>query len=166
MKHKGCSFALVIFFLLSCSVTVCAEEYSNTSALDGVSEVKVYFDVNIGIPEKLKTRLMMIEKTYTQLNEAGVKTKFVVGFRGKASYFVTKGYTDYVLEEEADLKKTIHHWIDTLSRHSITLEQCMIAAEIHDIEPADFLGNLNLVKNGYVSMIGYQAKGYSQVPMD
>ena len=48
----------------------------------------------------------------------------------------------------------------------IDLEQCRIAAGFEDIAIADFLPQVKLVANGYVSMIGYQSQGYSFVPMD
>ena len=48
----------------------------------------------------------------------------------------------------------------------IVMEQCQIAAQLHRIELTDFLPEVEVVQNSYISMIGYQAKGYSQVPMD
>ena len=46
------------------------------------------------------------------------------------------------------------------------VEQCKVAAGLHDIDPEDFLPDIDLVRSGYISMTGYQAKGYSLVPMD
>jgi hypothetical protein len=46
------------------------------------------------------------------------------------------------------------------------LEQCMLAAEVYEIDPEDILPEIDRVKNGYVSTIGYQAKGYSLVPVN
>jgi intracellular sulfur oxidation DsrE/DsrF family protein len=142
-----------------------AGEYANKRALANIDSVRVYYDVNMGIPAKLQMRLTLIDKTYDQLVAAGVKPEFVVGFRGKASYFVTKG-NDYVLEEDLAIKKRVHQWIKAFKEKGIVTEQCQIAAELHDIDPEDFLPEIEVVQNGYISMIGYQAKGYSQVPMD
>jgi len=146
-------------------VSVLAEQYVNNKALADLKSVNVYYDVNIGIPVKLKTRLMLIDKTYDQLVAAGVTPHFVVGFRGKASYFVTKG-DDYVLEEDLAIKKEVQQRTKAFMEKGIVVEQCQIAAELHDIVLTDFLPEMKVVQNGYISMIGYQAKGYSQIAMD
>lgn len=154
---------LVLFFSLPAS----AEEYQNTRALKGLSAVKVYFDVNIGVPDKLVRRLLFIDKTYDQLVKAGIKPEFIVGFRGAASNYVTKGREDYVFEDdEIAAKKKVHEWVRRFKKRGIIMEQCRLAAGIYEIDTKDFLPEIEIVKNGYVSMIGYQAKGFSQVDMD
>ena len=130
-----------------------ATDPSAYGALQGTSHAKAYFDVNIGIPEKLDTRLMLIEKTYSQLLAAGIKPDFVIGFRGKASDFVTKG-DDYVFEEDLPVKNKIAERIGRLKKMGMTIEQCRIAAGLRGIDPADFLEEITLIENGYISMIG------------
>lgn len=52
---------------------------------------RAYFDVNLGLADKLETRLMLINTTFDQLSAQGLAPQFVVGFRGPASFFVTTG---------------------------------------------------------------------------
>lgn len=165
MKLKISYFVFIGFIILFSCGSAVAEEFTNKRALSDLSAVKAYYDVNVGIPGKLLTRLRLIDKTYEQLVSAGVKPEFIIGFRGKASYFVTKG-DDYVFEEDMPAKKKVLKWVQTLKARGIILEQCHIAAKLHDIDPKDILPEVEIVQNGYISMIGYQAKGYSQVPMD
>lgn len=134
-------------------------------ALSGVMTANVYFDVNIGDPAKLRTRLQLIETTYTQLVAAGFSPRVVIGIRGMASNYFTKG-ADYVLEADLPLKKEIAAKIEKLRTMGFAVEQCRIAAELQQIKVADFLPLVQVVDNGYVSMIGYQAQGYAYVPMD
>ena len=126
---------------------------------------KTYFDVNMGKPEKLVTRLKLIDVTYDQLSAAGAHPEFVIGFRGKASRFVTRG-NDYVFEEDIAVKKEVYAWIKRFKERGIPMEQCLIAAGFQNVDPKDILPEIEVVQNGYVSMIGYQVKGYAQVPMD
>ena len=157
---------LGVFLLLS-FVPAAAEEYKNSRALSNLSAVKVYFDVNIVHPGLLVRRLEFIDKTLAQLVKAGVTPEFIIGFRSTASNYVTKGSEDYVFEdEEIEAKKKVHAWVKRFKKQGIIMEQCMLAAELHEIDPKDFLPEIELVLNGYISMIGYQAKGYSQVNMD
>jgi intracellular sulfur oxidation DsrE/DsrF family protein len=51
-------------------------------------------------------------------------------------------------------------------RHSFRLEQCAIAARAWKVDPAAFLPAVNVVQNGYISIVAYQAKGYALLPMD
>jgi uncharacterized protein len=165
MKLKISFLVLMgVIILLSCRPAV-AEEFANKRALANMSAVMAYYDVNVGVPAKLVTRLRLIAKTYDQLVSAGVTPGFIVGFRGKASYFVTKG-DDYVFDEDLPAKKKVLKWIQALKARGIVMEQCRIAASLHDIDPKDILPEIEVVQNGYISMIGYQAKGYSQIPMD
>ncbi len=139
--------------------------YTNENALRGVTEAKAYFDVTVGEPKLLLLRLQLIEKTYQQLVAAGVTPTFVLGIRGKASHFFTKG-DHYVLESDLPVKEQIAALMKKFKTLKITIEQCRIAAGLEDIDVADFLPEVEVVANGYVSMIGYQSQGYGLVPMD
>ncbi|MBC8316682.1 MAG: hypothetical protein H8E41_02170, partial [Desulfobulbaceae bacterium] len=67
MTPKKSIPALTALLVLLSFVLAAAGEYANTRALSQLTEVKVYYDVNIGNPAKLTTRLMLIDKTYKQL---------------------------------------------------------------------------------------------------
>lgn len=139
--------------------------YNNDKALKGVTESKAYFDVTVGEPKILLIRLQLVEKTHNQLVAAGVTPTFIIGIRGKASSFFTKG-SHYVLESDLQEKKQIAAQVKKLNTLGIGIEQCLIAAGFEGIDVADFLPQVELVANGYVSMIGYQSQGFGFVPMD
>ena len=138
---------------------------TTNGALTGLTATKAYFDVTVGNPKILLIRLQLIQKTYNQIAAAGVTPAFVVGIRGKASNFFTKG-TDYVLETDLPEKKQIEILVKQFAAQKIAIEQCLIAAGFQHIDAADFLPLVRPVANGYVSMIGYQSRGYGFVPMD
>ena len=144
-----------------------AEEYKNSRALRQVTVAKAYFDVTSGSPGKLVNQLGFIDKAYDQLAKAGLKPQFVLGFHGAASAYVTKGSEDYVTsDEEIAAKKKVQAWVQRFKAKGIVMEQCMLAAEVYEIDPEDILPEIDRVKNGYVSTIGYQAKGYAPVPVN
>lgn len=138
---------------------------NNSAALSGLKATKAYFDVTVADPKLLLIRLQLVEKTYSQLTAAGVVPVFVIGIRGKASIFFTKG-SDYVLDMDLADKNQIASLVKKFTIQKINIEQCLIAAGMHHIDAADFLPQVKLVDNGYASMIGYQSKGYGFVPMD
>lgn len=157
--------AFLVLFHLAFSSSY-AEDYNNKNALTGLAAVKVYFDVNVGAANKLLMRLELVDTTYNQLVSASVKPEFIIGFRGAASNYVTKGDDWYIDEEDVANKKKIQEWIDKFNKRGIFMEQCLIAAKFQDINPDDFVNAVQIVQNGYISMAAYQAKGYSIIPMD
>lgn len=165
MKKILLIFASILFFTTISHTDSPGDVYNNGKALKGLTESKAYFDVTIGEPKLLLIRLQLIEKTYNQLVAAGVTPTFVIGIRGKASNFFTKG-GDYVLDIDLPEKDQIAALAKKLKILKIGIEQCRIAAGFQDIDVADFLPQVELVANGYVSMIGYHSQGYGFIPMD
>lgn len=160
---------LILASILFCATISHADSpsdvYNNDKALKGLTESRTYFDVTIGEPKPLLIRLQLIEKTFNQLVAAGVTPTFVIGIRGKASNFFTKG-TDYVLDIDLPEKEQIAALVNKFKTLKIGVEQCYIAAGFQEIDVADFLPQVELVANGYVSMIGYHSQGFGFVPMD
>ena len=154
--------AMILFFS---SQPGYGQEFNNKRALDKLNAVKVYFDVKTKNPDKLERQLMLINDTLQQLAKAGVKADCIIVFRGSASNFVTKS-DDYVLEEELEAKKKIQEWVRRFSALGVSMEQCLISATFEEIEPEDFLPEVVVIKNSYISMIAYQNKGYAQITMD
>ena len=161
------SAILSVVIVLTAGQTFSADTkmYNNDNALKGMQGVKVYFDISLGDAPKLLLRMQLVDRTIRQLEESGVRVKTVIGIRGGASRYITRA-EHYVLDDEIEYKKKIQGWISTFAKQGITIEQCIIAAEILDIEPGDFLPEVELVKNGYVSLVGYQAQGFGVIPMD
>ena len=89
----------------------------------------------------------------------------MVAFRGRASLFITKG-DGYVAADEKGAKLEMKSWIERFRQEGLTIEQCAIAAGLININLKDFLPQIEVVENGYVSLIGYQQQGYAYLPMD
>lgn len=159
LKHLLVSALLILMF----SSPALASQQGETPP--GPSTLKVYFDVNVGIGQKLETRLRLINTTYDQLLEKGYQPQVIIGFRGPASFFVTKG-EGYVDQMDLVFKNKIAQWLTLFTNKGIRLEQCRIAAGLIGIETDDFRPEVVLVDNGYVGMIVYQHQGFSYIPMD
>jgi len=156
--------ALLVAILLVPVMTF-ANQFSDANALKGLKTVKVVCDVNVGKPQLLLRRLELIDETYTQLIDAGIQPTFIVAFRGPASKYVTRG-NGYVSPEHLATKKEIQGWIAQFHENGFTLEQCAIAARAQKVTYGDFLPQITVVQNGYISIVAYQNKGYALLPMD
>ena len=159
--------ALLTIGIVGCLTVpaVAGSNQNNGNALNGLNSALVYFDVSLKDDNLLVFRMELLDKTIKQIEDAGLEVSTVVGFRGGASRFITRD-EHYVLEEEISNKKKIQDWVKRFSERGIVIEQCAIAADIHDIPHGDFMEEVTVVGNGYVSLVGYQAQGYSVVPMD
>jgi len=145
--------------------TVMAESFDNRAALDGLKTVKVYFDVNVGDAKQLMIRLDLLSQTVDQIDGAGIRPEVIVGIRGGATKLVTRG-TDYFKSDDVQYSERIKKRIAEFASRGFAIEQCAIAARFLDVDLSDMLPEIASVANGYVSMIGYQNKGYAVVPMD
>jgi intracellular sulfur oxidation DsrE/DsrF family protein len=156
---------LLIAILTLIPSMLCAGSVDDKVALADLSSVKIICDVNVGEAKLLLRRLELIDETYSQLLDAGVKPTFVVAFRGGASQFVTRG-DGYVTPEAVQIKKEIQGWVDQFRQHGFRLEQCAIAAKALKVDPEDILPAISIVQNGYISIVAYQARGYALLSMD
>ena len=157
-------FVLLALFSLSFS-SVQASSDLHGPAIDGQKTIKIIFDVNVGEPEKLLLRMRLIDQTYSELQEAGITPIFVVAFRGKASRFITRG-TLYLPEEDQPYKQKMRDWLVQFKEKGFAMQQCTKSADLLLIDPKDFVSFVTPVRNGYISLAGYQSQGYSLIPMD
>lgn len=133
--------------------TAFAQQFHNEKALQGLTRNKVIFGVNVGDPDALLIRMNLLDTTYSQLLDFGITPTIVVAFRGKASRFITKS-DKYVLPQNRKYKREMKGWIALFSKLGFTIEQCGIAAKSHKIDTIDFIPQVNVVANGYISLIG------------
>jgi intracellular sulfur oxidation DsrE/DsrF family protein len=158
-------FALVCILVVSGALSAGATQYDNARALTGIDRVGIYFDVNLGDADRLALRMRLIEQTIDQVRKAGIETDVVIGIRGGATSFMTRD-DHYVLDDEVAAKQAIQEHLKAFAADGVVIEQCAIAADLEDIPPGDFIDEVTFVANGYVSLVGYQARGYAVVPMD
>lgn len=160
MKKLFLALAVVLF----CTPQTWAA-LENNDALAGLTQTKAVFDINQGNPDRLKLRLQLIEMSYQQLKKAGVTPDFVLTFRGKASFFLTSGLK-YITIEDREVQQEIQALLRQFKSRGIPLEQCAIAANLAGIDFEDFIPEIKLVANGYISLMGYQNRGYAFIPME
>lgn len=155
------TFLLGIFLLPQIATS---QQKEKILALDNLSELKVYFDIKADSAVKLEKRLIWIDETYKQVSQNEIKATFIIGIRSKASFFITKG-DEYIDEEDILTKGKIENWLKYYVKKGIRIEQCGLTAKLFDIAPQDFLPEITVVKNSYISIAGYQNKGFAYVPM-
>ncbi len=145
------------------AVDVFSAEYK---PLEGVKSVKAVFDVRVGTPKNALGLLKLIHSTFQDKNIRSVtdKPKFAVVILGPAVRLVSKDRKGFSPEDQKTLA-SIADTIKTMSKDGIELEICMIAAHVFHVQASSILPEIKQVGNGWISLIGYQAQGYSLIPV-
>ncbi|PLX70705.1 MAG: hypothetical protein C0602_04145 [Denitrovibrio sp.] len=152
---------LLVTFLILFTLTA----YARPDSLQGVDTAKFVVDLNQARANILKTRLSLILETMDNIEDYAVKTTVVVAVRGPDSRFMTVN-DSYIAPGDIELKADIAELLDKLVKRGVKLEQCAVALRMLNISKKDINPQIQVVKNGYVSLIGYQNKGYAILPME
>lgn len=143
-------------------VNVFGEEYQ---ILKGLKTIKVVFDFRNGNLQSAALHLKFIRQTLNDKNIIAVTKKpdFVVVFLGPSVKLISKNRVGFSAEEQKTLDE-IAATITKMSEDGIKLEICLAAAQVFGVDPASVLPEIQPVTNGWISLIGYQAKHYALVP--
>ena len=166
MKRDSRTIMISLFFSICLSFVVVANGFcEGYEALKGLKSVKAVFDVRISNPKSAAVHLKLVHDTYKDKNVVAVTKKpaFVVIFMGPSVKLISKNRESFPPEEQKVLDE-IANIIAEMSKDGIKLEICLIAAKVFNVDPGSVLPGIKHVPNGWVSLVGYEAKGYSLVP--
>lgn len=166
MKHlarfvvKPFSAVLLVLFLVSATPAV-SEEYA---ALKGVNKVQAVFDVTIGSAKAAPVVFWAVRNVYEDQSVRGLPEppQIAVVFHGLAVKLISTNREGYSDEE----KKALDEFADMLrqmKKDGVTLEVCLYAVKVLGVDPASILPEIDQVGNGFISVAGYQAQGYSVI---
>ncbi|MBI5056522.1 MAG: DsrE family protein [Nitrospirae bacterium] len=140
-----------------------AAEPDDADSLKGLKEGKVIFEAGIGDPENLFLYLSVIKDTHDSMLKQGVKPVMIVQIHGGAVPLVSKKREGMPPERQKKLDD-IAKMITELRGIGVDFEVCALAARLLKVDYNDILSGIKLVGNGWVSLVGYQNKGYAIVP--
>lgn len=154
--------AIVAVFVVLFSITsASAAEYE---ALRDDNSVKVFFDMRDGVPKIAAVHTKLINDTYKQLKAMGKKPEFVVVFIASAVRLLSSNRSEFSAAELNYLQE-IDANVSEMIKAGIHLEVCLAAVDYFNVDPASIRSEIKQVANGWISELGYQAKGYSLVPV-
>lgn len=157
-KKAFCLGVSLIF--LFAAPAVLATEYE---ALEGIKSANAVFDVRIGNPASAALHLKLLHQTLKDLKSEKKAAKFTVVFIGPSVKLISKNREGFAPDDAKHLDD-IAKAITEMSKDGIRLEICVVAAKVFNVDTATVLPEIKHVPNGWISLIGYQAKGYSLVP--
>lgn len=161
LRVRSISLFFAVCVLFVAITPVSGEEYP---ALEGVQSIKAVFDFRVGNPEIAVSHLKLIHQTAQDKSILAVTENpdVVVVFIGPAVKLISTNREDFTSEDQKFLDE-IATTISEMSEDGIRLEICLVAAQSFDVDPASILPEIMHVPNGWISLIGYQANGYSLI---
>ena len=165
---KRSTHITMISVLIMCLLAVTAgnafsEEYV---ALKGLKSVKAVFGFERGNPQNALVQLQVIHQTFKDKNiwMGNKKPEIVVVFYGPSVKLVSKNRAGFAAADQKILDEYTST-ISAMAKDGIKFEICLIAVKLLGVEPSSILPEIKQVGNGWISVIGYEAQGYSLVPV-
>ena len=142
-----------------------AEKPADRAALEGVTAGKIVWDINMGDPRKLSLYLRVIQETYDDLVRQGVAPDMIFAFRGRSVLLISTEREETPLEQHVYLDEVAELLADLSKRPGVKMEACSVACRLFGVKAEKLLPGIQTVGNTFVSLIGYQAKGYGTIPI-
>lgn len=140
-------------------------EPDDSVALTGLTATKTLFDVSVSTPEKLEWYLRVIRRTYDDLLRQGRTPEVIIAFRGPSVRLITSENWSFGEEDQQLLAKAAVLLAD-LAKLGVRLEACSVATGLFKVDPGTILPTITLVGNTFVSLTGYQNRGYALIPIN
>jgi len=150
-------FSCITFFGLSQLV----QALDDTEALSGLTSVRAIYDIRTKDEKALQFIFTVIRDTYDETVQQDVKARYVASMRGPTIKLLVRGR-----HGDAELQEKTVALIKELNQRGIRLEACGYALNLFGVEPEDLYEGIVSVGNSLNSLIGYQIKGYSLIPMN
>ncbi len=164
---KFTQYAFTILFLLFSFTHVYAKDLviNDKAALADLKVGKGVFLIDIGDAKKMNFYLEVIQGTAKGMKDQGVQPDFVLVYIGPSVKYLTTSPSKEVEDSVGGLIMDIEHNVAKLSELGIRQEICAVATRVFGIDNNTLMQGLDLVGDGFISLIGYQAQGYHLVPV-
>jgi len=154
-----------VFGLAVSHAMVKAEKPNDTDALENVEVGKVVWDILVSRPDHLLFYFKLIDETYADLKRQNVDPDMVFIFHGHALHLIKSEPVEFLPKDKQAHKEVLALINDLVARPGVRMEACSISAKNQGIENDGIISAVKMVGNTYVSLIGYQSKGYSVIPI-
>lgn len=157
------SLAILSICLLLGSGSAFGQDYR---ALEGVESLKAVFDFRYDNPDNVLFHLTLVHRTYNdaQVRSTDGKPDFAVVFMDSSVTLLTSNRQGFTDGEKKTLAQ-MDEMISVLAQEGVKLEVCQVATDFFELDSESIGPEIEQVPNGWISSIGYQARGYSLVPV-
>ena len=166
LKRKH--FAVVVLMALALAIAGLAQAapVQGYPALQGVKSMNAVIDVRGKSPAAVLGALKLVHAMFKDkaVTQTDPERHFVVIFIGPAVKLVSTARQGFSPAEGKVLDKLAQE-VKAMAADGIKLELCVFAAKVFKVDLATILPEITQVPNGWISLIGYQQKGFALVPI-
>lgn len=137
----------------------------DSAALDGVKETQSVFLIDFTNPKKTAIYLEIIRGTHEGLIRQGVTSDMVLVFIGETVKYLSTKPEDLLAMEYEDQLKSIAKSSKELKKLGVRMEVCAVAARVFGVDNDSVLPEMDVVGDGFISLIGWQTQGHKLVPI-
>mgnify|MGYP006284099585 CR=1 FL=1 len=134
---------------------------TNEVALKGVDSGKVVWNITLAKPRPLTLQMKVIRQTYMHLEEAGLDPRMVLAFHSRNVHYLAEDLSEIPLDIQEPVKEFSKQLAKLLELEGVRVEACGLANQAFGMENEAVRDGVAVVKNSYVSFIGYQNRGYA-----
>ncbi len=137
---------------------------AQTAGAVRLKEAKVAFDITAGEAKRLLSILNVIDETRETFVKQGVTPRFVLAFRGPATLLVQSNQEKIKPEDRETVQKIATKLKQLKAAPGVeSVEQCSVAMRLVEVKKEHVMPELTIVENSWVTLIGYQARGYAYI---
>lgn len=136
-------------------------------ALKGVKGIKTVFDVSQGSPQVANVVFWAISNVHDDKSTRSLSEppQVAVVFHGPAVKLISTNRNGFKDSDSAALDQ-FANTIREMNNNGVRFEVCDYALKVMGVDPATMLPEVNHVANGFISIAGYQAQGYSTITIN
>ena len=164
MKNRFKHILLAIF-LFGMFSSLNAQKIDDSVALNGVKETKSVFLIDFTNVNKTAFYLQIIEGTHKGLVSQGVKPNMVLVFIGETVKFLSTTQDEAFEMENEEKLQAIQDSIKRLSNLGVRMEVCAVATKVFNVDNSSIPKEMNIIADGFISLIGWQTQGHKLVPI-
>ena len=154
----------IALLLLLIQPALATSKPDDADALRNVDRGKVIFDINMTDAKKMTLYLSVIRETVDDLKRQNVEPDVILAFRGLSVRLISKDREQMELTDFEHLDKIAEQLAD-LREQGVRMEACSVATRLFGVDNGTLLDGIKPVGNTFVSLTGYQAQGYANIPI-
>ncbi|HSH30291.1 MAG TPA: DsrE family protein [Thiohalobacter sp.] len=156
---------LMLSLVLLTSQAQAGSRISDRAALADLKVGQAVFLIDIAEAKKMNFYLEVIQGTFKSMQAQGVTPDFLMVYIGPSVQYLSTSPSADIEGRHGALLMEIESNVEKLAALGIKQEICAVATEAFGIDNKTLLPELDLVGDGFISLIGYQAQGYHLVPV-
>ncbi len=155
----------IMILLVMMSANAATAEINDSRALGALETGKGVFLVDIGDAKKLNFYLEVIQGTYKSMQAQNVTADFILVYIGPSVKYLTSRPAQETESVSGAILMDIESNIEKLAELGVRQEICSVATDAFGLDNKFLFDDLQLIGDGFISLIGYQAQGYHLVPV-